>query len=96
MCSGGFSLSYLGHRVVGFKGQQQKRLLVYHVSDPPSRDFEAGKVQRLLELSQLDEARLVLVDRGELLLQLLLLVLRQVAQRHAQRWQGILRKKENY
>ena len=64
MCSGGFSLSYLGHTVViGFKGQKQKRLLVYHVSDPPSRDFEAGKVQRLLELSQLDEAGLVLVDQ---------------------------------
>ena len=37
-----------------------------------------------------------LVDGGELLLQLFLLVLREVAQRHAQRWQGILRKEENY
>ena len=35
-----------------------------------------------------------LVDRGELLLQLFLLVLREVAQRHAQWWQGILRKKK--
>ena len=37
-----------------------------------------------------------LVDGGELLLQLLLLVLSEVAQRHAQWWQGILRKKGNY
>ena len=63
MCSGGFSRSYLGHTVVGSKGQQQQCLLVYHISDPPSRDFKAGKVKRLLELSQLDEAGLVLVDQ---------------------------------
>ena len=56
--------------------------MVKNDTHPPSRHFEASKIESLLELGEVDETGLALVKDRELILELRLLIVRQRLQRH--------------
>ena len=74
------------------KKDKYKIFFKSNIHHPPPWYFEAGEVERLLELREVDETRLVLVNYAELVLQLGLLIVCQRLQSHREFIRGALQR----